>query len=465
MVAQPRIPKKAINALRASLDIVELAGRFLPLAQRGDHNFFACCPFHDEQTPSFTVSADKQMFYCFGCSASGDALEFFMRIKDIGFVEAASRLAFAAGLPPLPNGLPVDSSGIPDGSLTAGPTTRRVSGRVTTTAVATIASVLSEAAEHYRQALRMDSTAIAYLKSRGVSGRAAHTFALGASARKSLKTALSRYEQQALLDAGVLQVAHATGRIFEPMRGRVVFPISNQQGVVVGLAGRDISGRSRAKYINTHESPLFRKREHLFGVDAATIADRQAPVLVVEGYFDVIALHQAGYPATVGTMGTALTDPQARKIFGWQTSHRCGPVIYCFDGDEAGRRAAARATQVSLPYLRDASHMAIAMLPSGHDPASLLERSDGIDSINTCIAEALPVTEYIARTMLDKFNWQTPSERLAMSDALRTCIAAARSQTLRVQLQDAAEHIWGMNPLTGETKPEHRLSVDDGMRP
>jgi DNA primase len=348
-----RIPQGFIDDLLARTDIVEVIDHYVPL-KKGGRDFKACCPFHDEKTPSFTVSPSKQFYHCFGCGAHGTAIGFLMDYARLDFVDAVEELAVRHGLEvPREGGAP----GEPRDALEP------------------IFELLAAAATWYRRQLRehpQAGRAVDYLKGRGVSGEAAAEFGLGYAPPgwDALTRALGGdpARDERLVLAGISGRGERGG-CYDLLRDRIVFPILDRRGRTVGFGGRAL-GDSGPKYINSPETPVFHKGRELYGLFQA----RRNPgaltrLLVVEGYLDVVTLAQRGIPGAVATLGTAATAEQLEAMF------RAAPdIVFCFDGDDAGRRAARRALETALPLMRDGRQARFLFLPEGEDPDSLVRR-------------------------------------------------------------------------------------------
>lgn len=364
-----RIPDEFIDELLHRTDITEVVGARVRLKKTGA-NLLGLCPFHNEKTPSFTVAPAKQFYHCFGCGAHGTAIRFLMDYERMDFREAVEYLARQAGmeLPAVAASAPVPDRHAP------------------------IYEVLAEAAGFYQEALRRHPAAgkaVDYLKQRGLSGDIAARFALG-FAPPGWDNLLKRHRnrQADLVEAGLV-IERDGGRVYDRFRDRVMFPIRNRRGTVVGFGGR-VLGDGEPKYLNSPETPVFHKGRELYGLYEAVKASRNPPLLlVVEGYMDVVALAQHGVQGAVATLGTAVTSDQVSRLF--RATDR---VVFCFDGDRAGRQAAWRAVENSLPALREGRSVEILLLPEGEDPDSLV-RAEGAEAFRRRLEqEAHPLAEY-----------------------------------------------------------------------
>jgi DNA primase len=367
-----RIPKQFVDELLTRTDIVDLIDARVPLKKAGK-DYKACCPFHEEKTPSFTVSADKQFYHCFGCGAHGSAIGFLMDYEHMSFVEAVEDLAKRAGL-----AIPKE----------AGVTTATDPGNE-------LLETLREAARFYRLQLRehpQAARAVEYLKGRGITGEIAHEFGLGFAPDgwDNLLRALGKDsdKRETLTHAG-LTVKKENGGYYDRFRDRIMFPIEDHRGRVVAFGGR-VLDKGEPKYLNSPETPLFHKGRELYGLYQARAAiKREDQVLVVEGYMDVVALAQFGIDFAVATLGTATTRDHLDRLF-----RHAPEVIFCFDGDRAGRDAAWRALENALPVLREGRQISFLFLPEGEDPDTLV-RKEGQAAFLARRQSAIPLPDYL----------------------------------------------------------------------
>ncbi|MDH5254729.1 MAG: DNA primase [Gammaproteobacteria bacterium] len=362
-----RIPQDFIDDLVQRADIVEVVGSRVPLTKAG-REYKALCPFHSEKTPSFWVSPQKGFYHCFGCGAHGTALGFLMEYERLEFPVAVEELARSVGVE-VPR---TDSAD-------------RVS-------VDPLYAMLEKAAQLYRQALRDHGAPVEYLKQRGLDGETAREFGIGYAppAWDTLLTAFggSEEERQHLLAAGLV-IPRDTGGFYDRFRDRIMFPIRDARGRTMAFGGR-ILAAGEPKYLNSPETALFHKGRELYGLYEARRAERRLErLLVVEGYMDVVMLAAHGIRNAVGTLGTATTSEHLRRIFGVVAE-----VIFCFDGDRAGREAAWRALQVSLPSLHDGRQIRFLLLPEGEDPDSLVRR-EGAAAFGQRLAQSMPLSQFL----------------------------------------------------------------------
>ncbi len=392
-----RIPQAFLDDLLDRVDIVEVVDRRVKLKKAG-RNYTARCPFHDEKTPSFSVNPEKQFFYCFGCGAGGNALGFLMDYENIEFPEAVESLAESVGLT-----VPREDSR--DGRSGAGNGSENRQ----------LYALLEEVAAYYSQQLRHHSraaTAVDYLKGRGLTGRLAADFGLGFAPPgwDNLLEALGTDDlrRQQLEAAGML-VRDDAGRVYDRFRNRIMFPIHDQKGRLIAFGGR-VLGDDKPKYLNSPETPIFQKGRELYGLYQARKHNRKLDrILVVEGYMDVIALAQHGLRNATATLGTATSPTHLQRLY------RMAPeVVFCFDGDEAGRKAAFRAMEATLPCLEDGRQARFLFLPEGEDPDTSV-RAGGADRFNELIADAAPLEVFLFDAHAEGVDLSTMEGRARLS--------------------------------------------------
>jgi DNA primase len=379
-----RIPQAFIDELIARADIVEIIGSRVALKRAG-REYKACCPFHDEKTPSFWVSPDKQFYHCFGCGVHGTALGFLMEYDRLPFPEAVEDLAGRLGLT-----VPHEASGVPGSSSTSG-------GGAANDDTAPLYGLLAKVADFYASVLQRSERARAYATQRGLAAETIERFGIG-YAGDSWNDVLRRFgagerEQAALLASGLIIERERAGAgsdgYYDRFRDRLMFPIRDTRGRVIAFGGR-VVGSGEPKYLNSPETALFHKGKELYGLYETRLARRPLKrLLVVEGYMDVVRLHQAGVTDAVATLGTATTPEHLRRAF-----RLVSEVVFCFDGDRAGRAAAWRALQQALPEAREGRELRFLFLPDGEDPDSLVGREGG-DQFAARLDSALPLSEYL----------------------------------------------------------------------
>jgi DNA primase len=402
------IPQSFIQALLNRVDIVDVVDRYVKLKRTGS-NYVACCPFHSEKSPSFTVSPTKQFYHCFGCSAHGTAISFMMEYGGVGFVDAVKDLAQSVGMT------------VPD--------ERSEHSQRRTEQSEDLHAVLLTAARYYRACLKEATHAVAYLKSRGVSGEIAKRFGIGYTPDgwQSLRTAFPDYGAQALLAAGLVKQNEEAKR-HDFFRDRIMFPIVDVRGNVIGFGGR-VLGSSEPKYLNSPDTPVFEKGRELYGLYQARRAIREAGrVLVVEGYMDVVALAQYGVEYAVATLGTATTGLHVQKLL-----RQADEVVFSFDGDAAGRRAAWRALEGSLPELTDGKQVRFLFLPQGEDPDSYV-RGHGKAGFETALEQALPLSRYLMDELTAHVDLSSAEGRAALVHAAKPLVTRLQNNAFRVQI-------------------------------
>lgn len=381
------IPESFIQELLNRVDIVDVVDRSVPLKKAGA-NYSACCPFHNEKSPSFTVSPTKQFYHCFGCGAHGTAIGFLMEYQGVSFVEAVQDLAKNVGL--------------------VVPQETRDADRPAQKVVVGLQESLQQAANFYKAELKKSQRAIDYLKSRGLSGQIAAKFQIGYAPAgwQNLQSVFPHYESEALTTAGLV-VENDQGRRYDRFRDRIMFPIHDQKGQVIGFGGRVINPEDTPKYYNSPETPLFQKGHELYGLFIARRAIRDAGrALVVEGYMDVVALAQYGIEYAVAALGTATTPYHIAKLM-----RQADEIVFCFDGDNAGRTAAWRAAMNALPALTDGLKLTFLFLPKEHDPDSYV-REFGKEKFEAEVKAAMPLSQYILQHLSENNPLQSQEDRV-----------------------------------------------------
>jgi DNA primase len=430
------IPQSFIDDLLQRVDVVDIVGRHVKL-KKGGANWMGLCPFHNEKSPSFSVSPTKQFYHCFGCGAHGTAVGFLIEYSGLTFPEAVRDLAQSVGMT------------VPDTraeSRFSGAREPRGEGRgeaddhepfdqsESRSSMTSIIEALEIAGAFYRQTLRGATHAIDYLKGRGLTGEIAARFGLGYAPDgwNGLQAAFTDYRSPVLADAGLVVTKEgegtAAGRTYDRFRDRVMFPIRNGRGRVIGFGGRVIDA-GEPKYLNSPETPVFQKGQELYGLFEARSAIREAGfALVVEGYMDVVALAQHGVANAVATLGTACTPTHVQKLM-----RQIDRVTFSFDGDAAGRKAAWRALESALPFATDDKTLSFLFLPTEHDPDSYI-RELGRDAFLEAVRAALPLSEYVLREVAPGERLRTAEGRAkALFDA-KPLVKALPSGALRMQL-------------------------------
>ncbi len=419
-----RIPQHFIDELLQRTDIVEVVGQRVPLKKQG-REYAACCPFHSEKTPSFFVSPSKQFYHCFGCGAHGTAIGFLMEYDNLEFVEAVEELARMAGVEVPREQAPARGRAQPSHEDRCLPELR---------------ALMQRASEYYREQLRRHPRASEYLQRRGLSGEIARDYALGYAPESwdGLLQYLKAPEAR-LVEAG-LAIRNDQGRVYDRFRGRIMFPIRNRRGDVIGFGGR-VLGEGEPKYLNSPETPLFHKGRELYGLyEARRFNRRLERLLVVEGYMDVIALAQHGIRNAVATLGTATTDEHLQLLF-----RNVSELVFCFDGDRAGREAAWKALAVTLPHMQDGREVGFLFLPEGEDPDSLVRR-EGQAAFEARIEGATGIAEYFLAELARRHNAHTQAGRTHLAKDALALIRTMPSGLLRSALVDEVARLAHLRP-------------------
>lgn len=390
------IPQSFIDDLLDRLDIVDVVDSRVKLKKAGK-NYSACCPFHDEKTPSFTVSPEKQFFYCFGCGASGNALGFVMDYERLSFPEATESLARLAGLE------------VPREVQTEAQQQREEEKR-------SIYTLLEKADHYYQQQLRHHASkylAVNYLKNRGLDGKTAKSYGVGFAPPgwDNLLKALAHNDddKHLLIEGGMLIHQEQEKKLYDRFRHRIMFPIRDTRGRVIGFGGR-VLGDDKPKYLNSPETPVFHKGQELYGLYEARLAYRELPrLLIVEGYMDVVSLAQFGICYGVATLGTACGPEHLNRAFKYTNE-----VVFCFDGDKAGRSAAHRALEASIECMNDGRTVKFLFLPENEDPDTLV-RQIGPEKFERMIELAVPFEDYLFDAVADGLNIRTMEGRATFS--------------------------------------------------
>ncbi len=421
------IPDSFKQELLHRVDIVAVIERYVPL-KKGGANYLACCPFHAEKTPSFTVSPTKQFYHCFGCGAHGNAISFLIEYQGLGYVEAVRDLAESVGMkmPEFEPRVRKPESG-PD-----------------------LYAIMERACDYYREQLKNAPRAIEYLKSRGLTGRIAARFGIGYAPDgwQNLESVFPDYGGKALKEAGLV-VDGEGGRRYDRFRDRIIFPILDQRGSVIAFGGRVLGegetgegegkGSSGPKYLNSPETALFEKGRELYGLVQARSAIRTAGcVIVVEGYMDVVALAQHGIEYAVATLGTATSPMHVQKLL-----RQTDEVVFCFDGDAAGRKAAWHALEVSLPCLADNKTVRFLFLPTEHDPDSFV-RNKGAGAFEKGLGEARPLSEFFLDELKARGDMRTLEGRARLVHEAKPLLQQISARALQLQLLKAVADSAGM---------------------
>jgi DNA primase len=423
------IPKSFIQDLLNRLDIVDVVERYVPLKKAGA-NYVACCPFHTEKSPSFTVSQSKQFYHCFGCGAHGTAIGFVMEHAGMGFVEAVEELARGVGLT-----VPQDQSQVAQHKVAPD-----------------MYELMQTATRYYREQLKKTPRAIDYLKGRGLSGEVAARFGIGYAPDdwQNLKSAVPNYQDAGMVETGL--VIEGEGKRYDRFRDRIMFPIINVRGQVIGFGGR-VLDRGEPKYLNSPETPLFEKGHELYGLFQAQKPIRaQQRVVVVEGYMDVVALAQHGVEYAVATLGTATTPYHLQKLL-----RLCDQVVFCFDGDKAGQKAAWRALENALPQLQDGKRIGFLFLPEAHDPDTYI-REFGTEAFEHEVENSMPLSGYLLRELTARVDLHVQEGRSTLLKHAQPLVTAITAPTTALLLrkevaalagvtQAELEALWAVKPV------------------
>ena len=411
------IPQAFIQELVARSDVVEIVGRYVQLKKAGA-NYSGLCPFHSEKSPSFTVSPTKQFYHCFGCGAHGTSIGFMIEYSGMDFIDAVKDLAQGVGMV------------VPDNDDKIPPAQRAAAAAQSLA----LTDAMTQACDFYRGQLRGADNAIAYLKNRGLTGEIAARFGMGyaPSGWDSLKAVFPDYDALALVESGLVidKVDEDGGnkKRYDRFRERIMFPIRNTKGQVIGFGGR-VLDQGEPKYLNSPETPLFQKGFELYGLFEARQAIRDAGyVLVTEGYMDVVALAQLGFPQAVATLGTACTSTHVQKLL-----RQTDTVIFSFDGDRAGRKAARRALEACLPQVTDNKTIKFLFLPQEHDPDSFV-RERGYEAFEQEIHEAMPLSQFLLREAAGEHDLGTPEGRARAQFDAKPLLQAMAPSSLRLQI-------------------------------
>ena len=412
------IPQTFLQELLTRADVVEIVGRYVQL-KKGGANFMGLCPFHGEKSPSFSVSPAKQFYHCFGCGKNGNAISFLMDHAGMTFIEAVKDLAQQYGMQ------------IPEDEASPEDRARALEQRQKQH---TLTDVLEKAGEAYRRQLKDSPRAIAYFKGRGLSGEIARQFGLGYAPEgwRSLASVFPQYDDPLLVESGLVIANTEEGsteeKRYDRFRDRVMFPIRNIKGECIGFGGR-VLGDDKPKYLNSPETPVFSKGRELYGLFEARNALReQGYVLVTEGYMDVVALAQLGFPNAVATLGTACTAEHVHKLFRFTDA-----VVFSFDGDSAGRRAARKALDAALPYATDVRSIKFLFLPDEHDPDSFI-RANGPEAFAQYVSDATPLSRFLIEAAREGCDLASAEGRAHMAANAKPLWTALPEGALKMQL-------------------------------
>jgi len=425
-----RIPRYFIDELMAKVDIVDLINSYIPLRKAGQ-NYIACCPFHTEKTPSFTVSPDKQFYYCFGCGASGSAMGFMLNYARFEFVEAVQELASRTGMEVV---YEQTNFSPPDDSINE------------------LYQIMEQAAKYYRQQLRQSQTAIDYLKQRGLTGKIARDFGLGYAPDgwDNLLNLFGNDSDNILLKAGLI-IQNESGKRYARFRDRIMFPILDRRGRTIAFGGR-LLNQGKPKYLNSPETPLFQKGNELYGWYLARNKGVLKTVVVVEGYMDVVALAQYGIYYAIATLGTAITVKHLTFLF-----RHVPEIIFCFDGDVAGQKAAWRALETVLPLLQGNKQIRFVFLPQNNDPDDLI-RLEGTQAFEQRITQATPLSEFLFNKLQQQVDMNSIDGRAKLVELAKPLIKQLPVGAYQDLMLQELGKLTGLNNLITPKPPLKKLT-------
>ncbi|EKO3859136.1 DNA primase [Vibrio harveyi] len=448
------IPRSFIDDLLARLDIVDIIDARVKLKKKGK-NYGACCPFHNEKTPSFSVSQEKQFYHCFGCGVHGNAIDFIMEFERLDFVEAIEELASYLGLD-----VPREQRSGGGGQFSSGPQASSSEKR-------SLYDIMGSIAQFYRNQLKQPTSkvAIEYLKDRGLSGEIVQKFGIGYVADEwdlVRKNFGQNKDNQDMLVTGGMLIENDKGNRYDRFRGRIMFPIRDRRGRVIGFGGR-VLGDGTPKYLNSPETPIFHKGKELYGLYEVLQAYREPPrILVVEGYMDVVALAQYGVDYSVASLGTSTTGDHIQMLF-----RQTNTVVCCYDGDRAGKEAAWRALENALQYLKTGNTLKFLFLPDGEDPDSYV-RKYGKQAFKQQIEQATPLSSYLFDNLIELHqinlgNNEGKSALRAYASALIDKIPDPYFQELLEKLLDERtgfdNRLRQPRKKTGESRPQPHKEI------
>ncbi|APP06516.1 DNA primase [Vibrio harveyi] len=448
------IPRSFIDDLLARLDIVDIIDARVKLKKKGK-NYGACCPFHNEKTPSFSVSQEKQFYHCFGCGVHGNAIDFIMEFERLDFVEAIEELASYLGLD-----VPREQRSGGGGQFSSGPQASSSEKR-------SLYDIMGSIAQFYRNQLKQPTSkvAIEYLKDRGLSGEIVQKFGIGYVADEwdlVRKNFGQNKDNQDMLVTGGMLIENDKGNRYDRFRGRIMFPIRDRRGRVIGFGGR-VLGDGTPKYLNSPETPIFHKGKELYGLYEVLQAYREPPrILVVEGYMDVVALAQYGVDYSVASLGTSTTGDHIQMLF-----RQTNTVVCCYDGDRAGKEAAWRALENALQYLKTGNTLKFLFLPDGEDPDSYV-RKYGKQAFEQQIEQATPLSSYLFDNLIELHqinlgNNEGKSALRAYASALIDKIPDPYFQELLEKLLDERtgfdNRLRQPRKKTGESRPQPHKEI------
>ncbi len=444
-----QIPRSFIDDLLARLDIVDVIDARVKLKKKGK-NYGACCPFHNEKTPSFSVSQEKQFYHCFGCGAHGNAIDFMMEYERLEFPEAIEELASSLGLD-VPREERINSG------------FKSNTPKVSSDEKRNLYDLMGSIAQFYRQQLKVPTNrhAIEYLKNRGLSGEIVQKFGIGYVADEwdLVRKNFGQHQQtQDMLVSGGMLIENDKGNRYDRFRGRVMFPIRDRRGRVIGFGGR-VLGDGTPKYLNSPETPIFHKGKELYGLFEVLQAYREpSQILVVEGYMDVVALAQYGIDYSVASLGTSTTGDHLQLLF-----RQTNTVVCCYDGDRAGREAAWRALENALSYLKSGNILKFLFLPDGEDPDSYV-RKYGKDAFEELVKNAEPLSKYLFSNLLKQVDVGNNEGKAALEALALPLINKVPDESMQNQLLKILGQTTGIYkkptlPAEAKTRPQPHKEI------
>lgn len=447
------IPADFIETLLEKIDIVDIIDERVPL-KKGGANYMACCPFHKEKSPSFSVSPSKQFYHCFGCGAHGSAIGFLMEYQNLSFVEAVQYLADRVGMR-----VPQDNGQAPRIS----PEQRAAKQKQQQT----LEHTLQTCTQFYEQQLHEHPAAQHYLQQRGLDARIIQHYQLGYAPNdwQGLESCVSEYPNAALIESGQLVFNEEKQKYYDRFRHRIMFPIRDTRGQVIGFGGRVLDD-SKPKYLNSPDTPLFDKGKNLYGLYEAKQAIKEANcILVVEGYMDVVSLAQFGVGYAVAALGTSTTSEHI-KLLMRQTDH----IYFCFDGDEAGKKAAWRALENALPQLKDDKSLHFLFLPSAHDPDSYIRAYGKAQFEEALHHQSKPLSEYFWSHLTEGLALHTQEGKSQLIKAVAPLLKQIQAPALGFLLKQTLSQLTGIDDynlaqLLGQTPTQRQVKAKDYRLP
>ena len=445
-----RIPRQFIDDLLARADIVDLIDSRVPLKKAGK-NYQACCPFHNEKSPSFTVSQDKQFYHCFGCGEHGNAISFLMEFERLDFVDAIEELASYCGVEVVRE------------ENNASPAEQRQQQKIYQQKQDDY-ELMNQVSRFYQQQLKTATdkeTAIAYLKGRGLSGEVVKRFSIGyiSDAWDGMMKVFSPQGKanQQLVDLG-MAIQGDKNRPYDRFRGRIMFPIRDKRGRVIGFGGR-VLGDEKPKYLNSPETRVYHKGQELYGLYEAKQANKNLErLVVVEGYMDVVALAQHGVDYAVASLGTATTSEQLQTMF-----RTVKEVICCYDGDRAGRDAAWRAMENALPLIRDGFSLKFVFLPDGEDPDSLI-REKGQQAFEDIIDKAMPLSKFLFEHLMKQVDMSSLEGRAALVESFQPYLTKLPDSILKDAIINDIANNFGTGSEQFLAKIAKNINIPDKIK-